>query len=91
MEIEPHSSASGKTVKYAWGLIQNPETRVNIKFLVAFEKYYWTHGYIWLRRNNLITRLDSHSSHEVLVQVFTIKNKIQSIINHGWQINKIFQ
>ena len=29
-----------------WQLIQNPETKqVNIKFLVAFGKFYWTPGY----------------------------------------------
>ena len=48
VEAEPHSSTLGKTVKDAWGIIQNPETKVNIKFLVAFGKVYWTPGYNWL-------------------------------------------
>ena len=91
VEAEPNSSALGKTVKDAWGLIQNPETKVNIKLLVEFGKFYWTPGYNCLLRNNLITQLDAHSSHEVLVQVFTIQNKIQSLINDGWQTNEIFQ
>ena len=77
VEAEPHYSTLGKTVKYAWGLIQTPGTKVNIKFLVAFEKFYWKSGYNWLRRNDSITRLDAHISHEVLVQVFIIKYKIQ--------------
>ena len=90
MEAEPNSSALGKALKDAWGLIQNPETKVNIKFLVEVGKYYWTPGYNLPQRNDLITRLDAHSSHEVLVQVFTMKNKIQSLINDGWQTNEIF-
>ena len=91
VEDEPHSSALEKKAKDTWGLIQNPETRVNIKFLVAFGKYYWIPGYNWLRRNNLITRLDAHSSHEVLVQVFTMQNKIQQLINYVWQTDEIFK
>ena len=82
-EAEPHSSALGKTVKHAWGLIQNPETKVNIKFLVSFGGFYWTPGYNCLQRNDSITRLDAHSSHEVLVQVFTMKNIKKSLINDG--------
>ena len=39
VEAEPNSSALGKTVKDAWGLIQNPENKANIKFLVEFGKY----------------------------------------------------
>ena len=61
MEAEPHSSALGKAVKDACVLIQNPETKVNNKFLVALGKYYWTPGYNWMQRNDLITRLDTHS------------------------------
>ena len=91
LEAEPHSSALGKVVKGAWGLIQNTETKVNIKFLVAFGEYYWTPGYNWLLKKYLIKRLDAHSSHEVIVQVSTMQNKIQSLINDGWQTNKIFQ
>ena len=63
VEDKPHSSELGKAVKDAWGLIQNPETKSNIKLLVAFGKIYLTPGYNWLRRNNAITRLDAHSSH----------------------------
>ena len=70
-------------MKYFWGLIKSLETKVNIKFLVALGKYNWTPGYNWLQRKYLITRLDAHSSHEVLVQVFTMQNKIQSLINYG--------
>ena len=91
MEAELHSSALYKEVKDAWGMIQNPETKVNIEFIVAFGKYDWTPGYNWLQRNDLITRLDAQSSHEVLVQVFTMQNKIQSLFNYGWQTNAIFQ
>ena len=40
VESEPHSSALRKTVKDSWGLIQNPETKINIKFLVSFGKFY---------------------------------------------------
>ena len=91
VEDEPHSSALGKTVKYAWEIIQNPETKVNIKFLVSFGKFHWTPGYNCLQRKDSIKRLDAHSSHEVLAQVFTMKNKIQSLINNCWQTNAIFQ
>ena len=90
VEAEPHSSELGKTVKDGWGLIQNPETKVNIKFLVEFGKFYFTPGYNWQRKNDLITGLYAHSSHEVLVQVFSMKNKIQSLFNDGWQTNAIF-
>ena len=83
VEAQPHYSALVKTVKYTWGVIQNQETKVNIKLLVVFGKYYWTPSYNWRRRNDLITRLDAHSSHEVLVKVFTMKNKIQPLINDG--------
>ena len=91
MESELHLSTIVKTVKYAWCLIQNPETKVNINFLVEFGKSYWTPGYNWTQRNYLITRLYAHSSHEVLVQVFTTKNKIKSLINGVWKTNAIFQ
>ena len=63
-------------MKHAWGLIQNPETKVNIKFLVSFGKYYWTPGYNLPQIKKLITRLYAHISHELLVQVFTMQNKI---------------
>ena len=62
-----------------------------IKFLVAFGKFYFTPGYNWQRKNDLITGLYAHSSHEVLVQVFTMKNKIQSLINDGCKTNTIFK
>ena len=55
VEAKPHYSALGKTAKDAQGLIQNIETKVNIKFLVAFGKFYWTPGYNRPRRNDLIT------------------------------------
>ena len=66
VEAEPHYSALKKAVKDAWGLIQYPETKANIKFLVAFGEFYWTPGYNWPQRKKLITRLDAHSSHKVL-------------------------
>ena len=74
-----------------WQLIQNPETKqVNIKFLVAFGKFYWTPGYNWLRRNDDITRLDAHSAHEVLIQVFVMHKQISSLTNGGWKTNSVF-
>ena len=59
--------------------------------IVAYGKYYWTPGYNWLRRNYLVTTLDAQISHKGLVQVFTMQNKIQSLINDGCQKNAIFQ
>ena len=78
-------------MKYACRIIQNPETKANIKFLVEFGKYYWTPGYSCLWRNDLTTSLDAHSAHEFLVQVFNIQNKIKSLINDGCQTNAIFK
>ena len=62
VEYEPHYPALGKAVKDYWGLIQNPETKVNIKFLVSFGKYYCTPGYNWLRRNFFDKRLEKFQS-----------------------------
>ena len=76
VEAKAHSYTLWKIVKYAWGLIQNPETKVNIKFLVSFGKYYWTPGYNLPQIKKLITRLYAHISHELFVQVFTMQNKI---------------
>jgi len=53
---------------------KNAETQVHLSFLAAFGQFYWTPGYNWLHRIDKTTKLDGHSSHEVLQFLFYWSN-----------------
>ena len=68
----------------AYALIQNPETKANLSFIVAFGKAYWSPGYNWIRRHDCISKRDGHSCHECLIQVFCMMTKLKQL-QSDWQ------
>ena len=83
------SSSIGQAVDEAIGLIKNPVIRVHVSFLVAFGKKYWTPGYNWIRRKDSITKIEAHSCHEVLLQVFCMHSTIKKLCQ-DWQSDSEF-
>ena len=80
-ESEPATSAIGQTARDALELVRNPEVKVYLSFLTAFAKTFWDPAYNWIRRKDAISKLDGHSCHEVLLQVFTMSellNRLQT-------------
>ena len=81
-EGENSKSNVGKAVDTALGLVKNPEVRAQLSFLVAFGRTFWNKAFNWMRRKDSLTKLDGHSCHEVLIQVFCMESQLSHIADH---------
>ena len=83
------STNVGLAVDDAVGLIKNPEIKAQLSFLSAFGKRYWTREYDWIRRKDDISKLEGHSCHEVLLNVFCCHSTL-SKLSQDWENDPTF-
>ena len=90
-EGESAQSEIGKTIQMAIELGKNPETKCQVSFITAFGDLFWTSGrYNWIRRKDERTKLEGHSCHEILVQVFIMSMQLKKLENGRWKNEETF-
>ena len=83
------STNVGLAVDDAVGLIKNPEIKAQLSFLSAFGKRYWTREYNWIQHKDDISKLEGHSCHEVLLNVFCCHSTL-SKLSQDWENDPAF-
>ena len=61
-----------------------------VSIITAFGDFFWTSGYNWIRRKDEQTKLEGHSCHEVLVQVFIMSMQLKKLENGQWKNEEAF-
>jgi hypothetical protein len=74
-EEKMHTIAKG-----ALKVLKNKVVKVQLHFICAFGKVFWTKHFNWLKRINPKSGLSGHSSHEMCVQVFLMQNELILLI-----------
>ena len=85
MKVKVHKTRLVKQSKWQSNSVKIQKRSAKLVLLLCLVICFWTSGYNWIRRKDEQTKLEGHSSHEVLVQVFIMSMQLKKLENGRWK------